>query len=82
MIAPAPVRSHDAFSCKDGPPNLTLYHEDLNPIGAISKTDLRKFIVWAKDNFDLPVLDEFTHAIPTAELVPFSNVIQEPPKLM
>lgn len=46
---------------------------DLNPIGGISKTDLRKFIAWAKENFDLPVLNEFIHAIPTAELVPFSD---------
>lgn len=46
---------------------------DLNPIGGISKTDLRRFITWAKDNFDLPVLDEFIHATPTAELVPFTE---------
>ncbi|KAI9677458.1 MAG: glutamine-dependent NAD(+) synthetase [Caeruleum heppii] len=46
---------------------------DLNPIGGISKTDLRKFVAWAKINFNLPVLDEFIQAIPTAELVPFSE---------
>ncbi|KAI9867197.1 MAG: glutamine-dependent NAD(+) synthetase [Trichoglossum hirsutum] len=46
---------------------------DLNPIGGVSKTDLKKFLVWAKDNFDLPILDEFIHAIPTAELVPLSE---------
>ncbi|KAI9808621.1 MAG: glutamine-dependent NAD(+) synthetase [Sarcosagium campestre] len=46
---------------------------DLNPIGGISKTDLKKFVAWAKINFDLPVLDEFIHAVPTAELVPFTE---------
>lgn len=31
---------------------------DVNPIGAISKTDLKKFIAYARDAFDLPVLSE------------------------
>lgn len=31
---------------------------DINPIGAISKTDLKKFILYARDAFDLPILDE------------------------
>lgn len=43
---------------------------DVNPIGAISKVDLKRFIVWAKDAFDLPILDDFVHAVPTAELEP------------
>ena len=30
---------------------------DLNPIGGISKTDLKKFISYARHAFDLPVLD-------------------------
>lgn len=31
----------------------------------------------AKDNFDLPILDEFIHANPTAGFVPFSeNYVQ------
>ena len=46
---------------------------DLNPIGGISKTDLRGFIDWAKDSFTLPILGEFLSALPTAELVPFSE---------
>ena len=29
---------------------------DVNPIGAISKTDLKKFIAYAQDAFELPVL--------------------------
>ena len=43
---------------------------DLNPIGSISKVDLKKFIAWAGHNFDLPILEEFLHATPTAELEP------------
>jgi NAD+ synthase (glutamine-hydrolysing) len=31
---------------------------DINPIGAISKTDLKKFIKYAQGAFDLPVLKE------------------------
>ena len=30
---------------------------DLNPIGGISKADLRRFILYARDEFDLPALD-------------------------
>ncbi len=29
---------------------------DINPIGGISKTDLKRFIAWAQENFQLPVL--------------------------
>ena len=36
---------------------------DVNPIGAISKTDLKKFIAYARDAFDLPVLTEYVHHI-------------------
>ncbi|KAF2493497.1 glutamine-dependent NAD(+) synthetase with GAT domain-containing protein [Lophium mytilinum] len=43
---------------------------DINPIGSISKTDLKAFIAWASDAFSLPILTEFIHAIPTAELEP------------
>jgi len=46
---------------------------DLNPIGAISKTDLKKFIAWGRDNFDLPILDDFLNAVPTAELEPITD---------
>ncbi|GAB1212982.1 hypothetical protein ATERTT37_002131 [Aspergillus terreus] len=45
---------------------------DLNPIGSISKVDLKKFIAWAEVNFDLPVLHEFLDATPTAELEPIT----------
>lgn len=31
---------------------------DVNPIGAISKVDLKRFIAWATKAFELPILDE------------------------
>lgn len=41
---------------------------DINPIGAISKTDLKRFIAYAKDAFELPILAECVSALS----VPFS----------
>ena len=50
---------------------------DINPIGGISKTDLKKFIAWSRDNFDIPILTNFLSATPTAELEPISeNYVQ------
>lgn len=46
---------------------------DINPIGGISKTDLKSFIAYARTNFDLPILTSFLTAIPTAELEPFTQ---------
>ncbi|KAH9967593.1 glutamine-dependent NAD synthetase with GAT domain-containing protein [Russula dissimulans] len=46
---------------------------DVNPIGGISKTDLKRFIVWAQENFQLPILSRFLSAVPTAELEPFTE---------
>ena len=46
---------------------------DINPIGGISKTDLKRFIAWAETNFDLPILREFLDAVPTAELEPITE---------
>ncbi|TQV97743.1 hypothetical protein V2A60_006526 [Cordyceps javanica] len=45
---------------------------DINPIGSISKVDLIRFITWAAKEFDMPVLEEFVTAIPTAELEPIT----------
>ena len=45
---------------------------DINPIGGISKTDLKSFIEWASTNLDLPILQEFLSAVPTAELEPIT----------
>ncbi|KAJ7281635.1 hypothetical protein C8J57DRAFT_1298220 [Mycena rebaudengoi] len=46
---------------------------DINPIGGISKTDLKKFIAYAEDSFELPVLASFLNAVPTAELEPITE---------
>lgn len=46
---------------------------DINPIGGISKTDLKHFIKWAMTSFDMPVLEDFLDAVPTAELEPLSD---------
>ncbi|PVH16920.1 NAD+ synthetase [Candidozyma duobushaemuli] len=46
---------------------------DINPIGGISKTDLKKFISWASAKFSLPILHKFLEATPTAELEPITE---------
>ena len=46
---------------------------DLNPIGSISKTDLKRFISYAQKEFSLPILGEFIDATPTAELEPLTE---------
>jgi NAD+ synthase (glutamine-hydrolysing) len=46
---------------------------DINPIGGISKVDLKRFIKWAQTEFSLPILAEFLDATPTAELEPITS---------
>jgi len=46
---------------------------DINPIGGISKTDLKTFIAYAETSFDLPILASFLSAVPTAELEPITE---------
>lgn len=46
---------------------------DINPIGGISKTDLKAFIAYAEKAFDLPILESFITATPTAELEPITE---------
>lgn len=46
---------------------------DLNPIGGISKTDLKRFIAYASLEFDMPILETFLSATPTAELEPITK---------
>ncbi|XP_062515424.1 glutamine-dependent NAD(+) synthetase-like isoform X2 [Corticium candelabrum] len=46
---------------------------DLNPIGSISKTDLRSFIKFAMQHFGLKSLGSIYSASPTAELEPMTN---------
>ena len=46
---------------------------DINPIGSISKTDLKKFLLYASDNLGYPSLKEVLQAKPTAELQPLES---------
>ncbi|KMU82272.1 NAD synthetase 1 [Coccidioides immitis H538.4] len=46
---------------------------DINPIGSISKKDLKLFIAWAQKEFELPILVDFLNATPTAELEPITK---------
>ncbi|EPY50013.1 glutamine-dependent NAD synthetase [Schizosaccharomyces cryophilus OY26] len=50
---------------------------DVNPIGGVSKTDLKSFLEYTKDAFDMPILQDFLDATPTAELEPTTeNYVQ------
>lgn len=46
---------------------------DLNPIGAISKQDLKRMLQWASTEYNYHVLAEIEGAPPTAELRPITN---------
>jgi NAD+ synthase (glutamine-hydrolysing) len=46
---------------------------DLNPIGAISKGDLKRMLLWASEQYHWPVLAEIAGAPPTAELRPIAT---------
>ena len=46
---------------------------DLNPIGSISKTDLRSFILYCSEKFKIKALKNIYEAPPTAELEPLST---------
>jgi NAD+ synthase (glutamine-hydrolysing) len=50
-------RSVSGFSlvlCSDSVPRTFI--ADVNPIGGISKADLKRFIAWAQEKFQLPIL--------------------------
>ncbi|CAB9519971.1 Glutamine-dependent NAD(+) synthetase [Seminavis robusta] len=51
---------------------------DLNPIGAISKGDLKRMLFWASDKYQWPVLAEIAGAPPTAELRPIADANTDP----
>mmetsp|Transcript_21878 Transcript_21878/g.27602 ORF Transcript_21878/g.27602 Transcript_21878/m.27602 type:complete len:475 (+) Transcript_21878:2-1426(+) len=50
---------------------------DLNPIGAISKLDLKRMLLWGAKEFNYSVLDEIVEAPPTAELRPMADGDEE-----
>jgi len=43
---------------------------DINPIGGISKGDLKRFLLWGATNLGYPSLKDVVEATPTAELEP------------
>lgn len=46
---------------------------DINPIGSVSKQDLRKFLRWAAIHLGYPSLAQVEAAPPTAELEPIRS---------
>lgn len=46
---------------------------DINPIGGISKSDLKLFLKYAMPTFQLPVIKDIISQAPTAELEPLVN---------
>ncbi|CAK8690570.1 unnamed protein product [Clavelina lepadiformis] len=46
---------------------------DINPIGGISKTDLRSFIYYVRNTYKIEALKEIVEAPPTAELEPLTE---------
>ncbi|OWA53461.1 Glutamine-dependent NAD(+) synthetase [Hypsibius exemplaris] len=46
---------------------------DINPIGGISKTDLKRFLGYCGKAFNVPIIEGLLIAPPTAELEPLSN---------
>lgn len=46
---------------------------DINPIGGISKTDLKSFLNFAKTKFDVPIIADIIDQPPTAELEPLEE---------
>jgi len=46
---------------------------DINPIGGMSKGDLKKMMSYVAEHYHLPVLQEIAMAPPTAELRPMAN---------
>ncbi|EFQ98086.1 glutamine-dependent NAD(+) synthetase [Nannizzia gypsea CBS 118893] len=46
---------------------------DINPIGGLDKSDLKRFIAWAEKSYAIPCLRGFLEATPTAELEPITE---------
>lgn len=74
VIAPSDEDATDCVSALRG--YMTKYDcssADVNPIGSIDKAALKGFIEWAKVNFEIPCLEDFLTATPTAELEPVTE---------
>lgn len=44
---------------------------DINPIGGVNKSDLKRTLVYLSHELGIPVLAEIAGALPTAELRPY-----------
>ena len=55
----------------------TDFARDIAPLGAVSKTDAKKFLNWAQEKWNLLIINEFLTAVPTAELLPLSAGVQD-----
>lgn len=52
---------------------------DVNPIGAVSKLDLKRFLLWAAERYSFSALNDIVEAPPTAELRPLSGGDEDAP---
>ena len=57
----------------DSKRNLEMLADSRIQVGAISKKDLAGFLGYAKTEFDLPIIQSFLEATPTAELEPITD---------
>ncbi len=51
---------------------------DINPIGSISKLDLKRMLVWASEEYSYLSLKDIIAAPPTAELRPHNDKLSNP----
>lgn len=58
---------------QDSNRNLEMLADSRIQVGAISKKDLAGFLRYAKTEFDLPIIQSFLEATPTAELEPITD---------
>lgn len=61
------------FLCNMSPLQYDCSSADINPIGSISKQDLRSFLRWAANHLGYSSLAEVEAAPPTAELEPIRS---------
>ncbi|XP_063992644.1 glutamine-dependent NAD(+) synthetase isoform X1 [Diachasmimorpha longicaudata] len=46
---------------------------DINPIGGIAKEDLKRFLAWFSDKYEITAIKQVLEAVPTAELEPLQG---------
>ena len=48
---------------------------DINPIGGVSKTDLKKFIAFAQEKFELPILERYALHLQSSARLHFALIL-------